>query len=120
MFPIPTFYLKIAGAVIVLVALGLHFWSDHRIKVELQEAQVALTQTKERLRVSESNLIQATTDKKALEDAQKAAQEAQQKLENELKVTSDKLRKQKAQMPTKCEDVMKWAVEHSGDLKWEK
>lgn len=120
MFPIQTAYLKILGVILIIGFLGFHIWSDQRVKAELESTRIQLA-TKERdLKISQENLIQATTDKKALEDAQLAAQAAQQKLEDELKQTNEKLRKQRAQMPTKCEDVMKWAVEHRGDLKWEK
>lgn len=117
MFPLPSLYLKLAGAAIVALIIGWHFWGDYRVNHKLAETQEQLVSTQHNLKVAEENLIAAT---KARDEYLKAGQEAEAarvKIKADLQVTLTKLKKQKP--PVECKAAIDWAVQNKDDLKWE-
>ena len=117
MFNLPSLYLKLAGAALVALIIGWHFWGDYRVNHKLEQVQAELVATKQDLKIAEENLVAAT---KARDEYLKAGQEAQaarEKIQADLQVTLTKLKKQKP--PTECKAAIDWAVQNKDDLKWE-
>jgi hypothetical protein len=44
MFDLPSLYLKLGAAAVVAAFIAWHLWGDHRVKMQLAEAETALTQ----------------------------------------------------------------------------
>ena len=116
MFSIPSLYLKLIGAAIVLGALGLHLWSDNRVKKSLADVQTELIRVTEERRVLETELIALTKSKETLDIQLKIADEARAKIRADLDATLKKLRVKKP--PTECKAAIEWSITNKGDLAW--
>lgn len=113
---LPSLYIKLIGAAIVLAAIAWHVFGDLRLKSSLEQAQVDMASLRADKLNLETQLLKATQSAAQLDDAVKVAEAARSKVQADLQVTLKKLRNQKP--PTECKAAVDWAIENKGDLKW--
>lgn len=116
--PFPSLYLKLAGAAVVAIAIGLHVVSDRHTLNELHNTQIELAQTQAKLKDMEDKLLQATRDRDQVKEKLDEAAKMNEKVRADLDVSLKKLRSQKP--PVDCTKLGHWLVDNKDDLKWEK
>ena len=102
-------YWKIGVAILLAALVAWHFWSDARVRQELQDAKMQIEIQKSAHAALQSEFEKATQDLQELMKARTAADEARAKVQADLAATQKRLKA--AQVPKQCDAAVDWLIQ---------
>lgn len=102
-------YWKVAGLILVALAVAWHWLADLRVEKQLEEARVELAAEKAKVLGLEAELVKVTVAVREMEVAKAEADQARLKVQADLVKTQQRLRA--AQVPKECPAAVDWLIE---------